>query len=149
MLDSQPVTPADIRRAAIELLSRREHSVRELRQKLQRKFECDASLINEELKRLTAENYQSDRRFAEAFIVSRTRKGFGPQRLTLELKERGIQSDIVDEFLPQDIEYWVGIASSVRQKRFASQPENLKEQMKQSRFLQYRGFSADIIRKLF
>lgn len=149
MLTSAPVMPADIRRAAIELLSRREHSARELRQKLQRKFDCSTDLINRELVRLTDENYQSDERFAEAFVASRMRKGIGPQRLSLELKERGISPELVDAFVPQDSQDWLAIAIHVREKRFGVELPSGKDRVKQARFLQYRGFPSDIIRRLW
>lgn len=144
-----PVMPADIRRAAIELLSRREHSKRELRQKLQRKFDCSIDVVNRELIRLADENYQSDERFAEAFVVSRMRKGIGPQRLSLELKERGISPELVEAFVSRDSQEWLAIAVDVREKRFGSDLPSGKERTKQARFLQYRGFPSDIIRRLW
>jgi len=52
---SAEITPADIRLAAMNLLARREHSVRELRNKLKRRFPDD-SMIDEQIARLTGQN---------------------------------------------------------------------------------------------
>ncbi len=148
---SEVPQPADIRRAAIELLARREHSTRELRQKLLRRFHCDTEIINKELARLVSENFQSDTRFTEAFVNSRIRKGYGPQRLQMELRDRGIAPELAEEFIPDDNEFWLELARDVRVKRFGEDLPDFKDKsrQKQMRFLQYRGFPSDIIRTLF
>ncbi|MGB0765874.1 MAG: recombination regulator RecX, partial [Luminiphilus sp.] len=54
--------PADVRRAAMDLLARREHSVEELRQKLARRFGRDQErdqVIVEQLDRLVDEGLLS------------------------------------------------------------------------------------------
>jgi regulatory protein len=45
---------------------------------------------------------------------------------------------------------WAAEARTVREKRFGSdQPADYKDRARQSRFLQYRGFSSEQIRQAF
>ncbi|VAW48835.1 Regulatory protein RecX, partial [hydrothermal vent metagenome] len=79
----------NIRRVAIDLLSRREHSSFELARKLAiRSF--DALEIDEVLVKLRDEGLQSDVRFTEAYVYFRIQKGYGPIRIQADLKQRGI-----------------------------------------------------------
>jgi len=75
--------------SAIRYLARREHSVRELVDKLIAKgFEL--SDIHETIARLQAENLQSEGRFVEMLIRSRISQGKGPVRIIHELEEHRI-----------------------------------------------------------
>ena len=74
---------------ALGLLARREHSRRELRQKLDRGgYEGDEA--TDAIERLGAQHYQDDERFAELLIRSRSAQGYGPLRLRAELKSHGL-----------------------------------------------------------
>ena len=77
--------PADVRRAAMDLLARREHSVEELRQKLARRFGRDQELdqvIVEQLDRLVDEGLLSDSRFAAAMLRQLVLKVWAPAAWT-------------------------------------------------------------------
>lgn len=137
----------NIRRVAIELLSRREHSLFELKYKLvSRSF--DLLDINEVLAGLRDEDLQSDARFSEAYVYSRTQKGYGPLRIQADLKQRGINEILLEDFLDFQSPHWDQRVIDVQRKRFGSiPPENYKDYAKQVRFLQYRGFTADQIKR--
>ncbi len=139
--------PPNVRRVAIELLSRREHSLFELKRKLvSRGF--DPLEIKEALARLRDEGLQSDVRFSEAYIYSRAQKGYGPLRIQADLKQRGIDDLLLEEFLDFQSSLWNQRVIEVQKKRFGDiPPENYKNYAKQVRFLQYRGFTADQIKK--
>jgi len=138
----------EVRRAAIALLARREHSRLELEQKLRRRA-APEELIAEILGELAADGLQSDERFAESFIAARRARGFGAMRIRAELKERGVDPAIIDRFRAEMDESLEQL-EEVRRKRFgAERPTDFKERARQSRFLQYRGFSTDRIRRLF
>ena len=99
---------------------------------------------------LAREGLQSDGRFTESYVHNRLEKGFGPLRITLELRERGIGDDLIDLHLDRSAQEWLQRASLARQKRFGGRlPATFSEQVKQSRFLQQRGFSGDQIRRIF
>jgi regulatory protein len=138
----------EIRRKAMDLLARREHSVAELRRKLLAKG-YQQPAVDEQLQKLEQENLLSDRRFTEAYVNFRSKKGFGPLRIEQELKEKGISAALQQEYLDNK-NYWLNIAKEVREKRFGGAvPKEYKDKAKQMRFLHYRGFSHDQMRDLF
>ena len=138
----------DIRRKAMDLLARREHSVAKLRRKLMDKGYQKAA-VDEQLQKLEGENLVSDQRFTESYVNYRSKKGFGPLRIKQELKEKGINEILARNYL-NDAEFWRGLAKEVREKRFGrSLPRDYKDKAKQLRFLQYRGFNTDQLRGMF
>ncbi len=139
---------AGVRLAAMNLLAMREHSVLELRQKLSRKFAVPA-LIDDVLQGLIADRLQSDERFAEALIAVRRRQGKGPLWISRELREKGIQSDVIGSLLDESDTDWLSLARDIRDRRFGSNPvSDPRQRAKQVRFLSYRGFSHEQIRCL-
>lgn len=135
-------TPAAIRRSALDLLARREHSYAEMLRKLrQRGAATDMAEI--ELDRLQQEGLLSDERFCEAYIHARSQRGYGPQRLREELRQRGVAESLVDRQLRSADWDWGALAQQVFAKRFPEGPaEDLKQRSKQQRFMQYRGFGG-------
>ena len=129
--------------AALKMLMRREHSKLELFNKLKLKG-YDDEIIDSAITQLTEQNYQSDERFAEAFILMRFNQGKGPVRIASELKLRGISSFSLSDF------DWFKSAKEIRKKKFGDlDSSDFKEQSKQKRFLQSRGFSLDQINQSF
>ena len=137
------------RRTALDLLARREHSLAELRGKLAAR-EFAQEEIDATLDRLAREGLASDERFAEAFIAAHVRKGQGPVRLRAELQRRGVGADIIAAHLAAADRDWLALAREVRQRRFgAAGPRDFRERARQSRFLEYRGFTMEQIRAAF
>lgn len=135
----------DIRRKAMDLLALREHSRFELTRKL-RQREFPDELIFQELDKLEQEKLLSDERFAQAYARMRTNKGFGPRRIAIELKERGISKHLIDTVLSESDTIWAQRAANALHKRFGKNPSReLGERIKQKRFLEYRGFSYEQI----
>jgi len=129
--------------AALKMLMRREHSKLELFNKLQLKG-YDDEIIDSAITQLAEQNYQSDERFAEDFILMRFNQGKGPVRIASELKLRGISSFNLSDF------DWFKSAKEIRKKKFGDlASSDFKEQAKQKRFLQSRGFSLDQINQSF
>ncbi|TQV85245.1 regulatory protein RecX [Exilibacterium tricleocarpae] len=141
----------DIRIAAMNLLARREHARAELLAKLSRRF-SDATAVAAAVEQLAAEGLQSDERFCEALVAMRTRKGQGPVRIRLELQERGICANLIDSHLDESDSDWVELAREVYRKRFgaavATDTKDPKDRARQMRFLQYRGFTGEQIRRV-
>lgn len=139
------ITSASIRFAAMNLLAVREHSAAELYIKLSKRYQ-QPELIIATIKRLTDDGLQCDVRFAEAFIAMRKRQGKGPLLITMELKERSISPELINQFLQADSESWKILAATVRQKKFGQIiPQDAKEKARQIRFLTGRGFSQAAI----
>ncbi|HEC60516.1 MAG TPA: regulatory protein RecX [Methylophaga sp.] len=132
----------------MNLLARREHSVAELVKKLSADFEYDDIIIA--ISKLTERNLQSDERFAENYLRYRSQRGFGFQKIRQELKERGVNAELISETLAESDIDWFALAADARCKRFGEQqPEDFKERAKQQRFLQYRGFTHEQITESF
>jgi len=143
MPDPVDVNPADIRFAAMNLLARREHTVKELIQKLSRRFP-DTPLLQSEIQRLTDENLQSDERFAENFVSYRSGLGFGLMRIRQDMRQRGLTDYEISLALKKAELDWRVIAEEVYHKKYGELPaEDIKEKAKRVRFMQYRGFSND------
>jgi len=108
------------------------------------------SLISIVIEQLISGGLQSDQRFTETYLNSRLQKGYGPLRLRQELYERGIDDKLVDICIDNlDID-WRDVLHSVRQKKFGEKlPTKFNDQAREARFLQYRGFSADLIRQFY
>lgn len=136
----------DVRRAAMDLLARREHSLRELFEKLARRFD-DEFLVHQELERLSAESLQSDARFAESYLHSRAQRLYGPLRIRMELRERGIdEAAIAAAMGAAGIDWRANLERLVRE-RFGRRPAvDFNERAKRMRFLHNRGFDPDQIR---
>lgn len=131
------------------MLARREHSAAELFHKLRMRGYDEAS-IQAVIDALGKEGLQSDVRYTENYIHSRIEKGYGPVRIVQELRQKGINDELIQLHLAEQEPDWLELAGQVRMKRFGrNMPRDLKEQAKQSRFLQQRGFSGEQISRLF
>ncbi len=129
--------------AAMRMLVRREHSVFELTQKLTTK-EFDRVDIEQTLGLLIEQNYQSDERFTADFIQMRFNQGKGPIKIAVDLRQRGINS-----FDLSMHDFYV-LAQQIRVRKFGKQiPDDYKQQAKQKRFLQSRGFDFEQINQAF
>ena len=129
--------------SALKMLMRREHSKLELSQKLQAKG-FDIVDVNSSISKLVQQNYQSDDRFSEGFILMRFNQGKGPVKIAAELKMRGIDTFDLSIF------DWFKLAKEIRQRKFGDASGlDYKEMAKQKRFLQSRGFNLDQINQAF
>lgn len=138
-----------IRIKAMDFLARREYGCQELEQRL-RRADFPASLISETCAALRAEGLLSDERFVESFISARRSRGQGPVRIQAELRERGVDEALISAALDPRDPGWLDCLRQVHAKRFAGNiPQTPSERARQQRFLGYRGFTAEQIRRLF
>ena len=133
---------------AVRLLSRREHSAFEIRDKLTKR-EFDEVEIEQAIIDLEKGGWLSDERFAEAYIRMRQLKGFGPIRISIELNERGVNESIVENYLHAGSEAWQQTLEQQYQKKYKNRSiDDYSDKAKRIRFLQYRGFVLDAIYKI-
>ncbi len=149
---SEPVGPADpalIRAKALELLTRREHTRLELRQKLyQRGFAADH--IEPVLDQLVEERLLDEARFAELYAGTRADKGYGPLRVARELRERGVAEDVVAATLATLEDDWLPKLRELHRKRFKSRiPADVAGRLQQTRVFRQHGFTLDQIKHLY
>ena len=131
-----------LRSKALAMLRRSEHSQFELHAKLD-ELGTDATQISTIINEIISQSWQSDTRFTEVFIRSYARKGQGALNIRQELKLRGItDKDLIEPLLAEHD--WFRLAQETRLKKFGEElPTEPKEQARQLRFLQYRGFSGE------
>ncbi len=137
---------AALRERAIGLLARREHSRRELLDKLARRG-CDVALAEVVVEQLASDNLQSDARFAELYVQQRVARGHGELRIRSELVQRGIAAELSDAALAAaEIDWFAAAERALEKKWRAGAPENdpLGRGM---RFLCGRGFSHEQARE--
>ena len=139
----------DAFQVAVKLLSRREHSIQELRRKLARK-EFSGDVIDAVVSSLQEADLVSDARYAEVFVRSRINRGDGPMKVLASLRERGIDDVLIDQFLHYDDAFWISRANRVLEKKFGQRltkddETGLENWGQRARFLAGRGFAAEII----
>ena len=137
-----------LRKRALELLARREHTRRELARKLAAHAE-DPAAIDSVLDELEARGWLSESRVAEQLIHAR-RARFGARKIERDLRDRGVSEEAVAAALPALREGELDAARAVWRRKFSGrQPRNPAERARQARFLQGRGFYLDVIMKIF
>lgn len=134
-------------RKAMDLLALREHSKAELINKLNQKGH-DATDVKKIVERLATENIVNDVRYAESFVNGRVRRGNGPHKIVRDLRVNGVEKSVINEVLAAIDVDWVLEATKARGKRFGTAlPSDFREQARQSRFLERRGFTIEHIRE--
>ena len=84
---------ASVYNKALDIISRREHSEKEIKNKLLKKFDIP-ELIDEVILKLIKNNLINNVRYAEMYVHVRKRKGFGPKKIQFELMTKGIDDSI-------------------------------------------------------
>ncbi|MDP3979013.1 MAG: recombination regulator RecX [Pseudomonas sp.] len=137
-----------VRRAAMDLLARREHGRVELTRKLARRG-APLELIDTALERLAQEGLLSEARYLESFVGYRARAGYGPLRIREELIQRGLPRADVEQALGDSGIDWREQLEQTWRRKFAGQlPGDAREHARQGRFLSYRGYPLDLIGRL-
>lgn len=132
----------------MRLLVRREHGAQELANKLvQRGYsQTEVNEIIAECQRL---DLQNDARFAACLCHARIRQGYGPIKISHELKTKQIDRELIQTILEQEEDNWFDYALAVWHKKYKNQVDiPFNELQKRQRFLLYRGFPSDIIARL-
>jgi regulatory protein len=143
-----------LRTRALQYLARREYSRAELRGKLLPHVQIENDFeqvqpvdLDALLDDLTARGWLSDARAATQFVHAK-RSRFGTQRITHELRQRGISDELIEAALPALKESELETARDVWQRKFGTLPQDAREKARQMRFLQSRGFGFDVIFKV-
>lgn len=138
----------DIKDAALRLLARREHSRKELLNKLTLKGYGKDSVMAV-LDELARQGWQDDQRYAQSYARSRIQKGYGPVRIDYELRQNGIESVDLDEIVQQVAGSWMDVLERVYSRKFKQDRAiGRHEWAKRSRFLVQRGFPGEMISAL-
>ena len=145
-LDGDPVTRA--RATAFRLLTRREHSRAERHNKLTARG-YDSDIVNDLITLLAAEDLVSDHRYAQALVAHRVNTGYGPQRIMMELKDKGVASEIIDQALLAAEVDWDELLRVQHNRKFGiTKTDSFKDWASRAQYLDRRGFGTDAIRRV-
>jgi regulatory protein len=139
--------PPDARDSALRLLSRREHSARELKRKLEERG-VEETEAEAAIEKLAGHGLQSDARYAEQLIRTRISQGYGPIRIEAELRQAGLDGEGIEVAMASADCDWNEQAAAVHTKKFRALPRGMAERNKQYRFLMGRGFASEQIRRV-
>ncbi len=135
-----------LRAQALSLLARREYSKQELARRLLQYTE-DADEIPPLIEEFEQRGWLSEKRVVEQVMATRRRR-FGSQKIAHELRQKGLSEEVIagarESLKVSELES----AREVWRRKFPVPPANASEKARQMRFLQGRGFSLDIIRKV-
>lgn len=138
----------NIRQIAMSHLARREHTRFTLRKKLMQKGFLPHS-VEAVLDSLIQKGLLNEERFCEMFIQKRVRQGYGPVRITAECRQYGLSNDIIFSQLPQNEEFWLAIINKIQGKKLPNTNKfSPQTQLREIRYLQYRGFTLEQIKKM-
>jgi regulatory protein len=157
--DINPDSVKKLRQRALRLLSRREYSRHELRNRLtsgpvmrRRNSAKDeepptAAEVEIVLAELDVHDLQSDERYAQS--VARTRSNReGTARVAHRLKEHKIDPALTETLLAELSRTEYDRALAMWERKFGEVPQLPAERARQMRYLAYRGFSSDVISKI-
>ena len=131
---------------ALRLLSQREHSRKELEQKLKPHEEMPGELA-EALDFLAAKDFINEKRVVES-VVNRRSSKLGAARVRQELMAKGLPADDIAEAVEAMRGTELERALVVWRKKFGAPPVDASERAKQVRFLVSRGFAAEVVRRV-
>ena len=135
----------NLRVRALQLLARRDYSRAELKGKLAAEAESEEEL-DHVLATLQSERLLSDERYAAQRVAARGNR-YGNARLKQELRQKGVTDEDIETALPEAGDE-TERCRAIWAKKFGHLPETAEDRAKQMRFLQYRGFSGEAIRRV-
>lgn len=137
-------TPAELKARALRHLVRREHSRAELARKLAPHAESPEA-IEAVLDSLLSKKQQSDERYASERARVLSRK-YGAAHIRHDLKAKGVADEVVERIASPADE--MERARAILARKYRLPATTREERARRARFLQGRGFSGDVIRRL-
>ncbi len=132
------------------MVARREHSRAEVLQQLMHKSSIareDAVLAEEVVTACVEEGWISDTRFVEAFVRAKRGRGAGPHKILHELQQKGVDSELAEQWVYAEDNDWPRTAFEQLQKRYlASDIVEIKVRAKATRYLLSKGYNNEQIR---
>jgi regulatory protein len=141
--EERPDTSIELKVRALRHLARREHSRAELARKLAPHAESPQA-IETVLDDLANRKQLSDERYAEVRSHWLSRK-YGAAKIRQDLKAHGVAEAVIEGVSADgDLEK----AKAILARKYRAAATTREEKAKRARFLQSRGFSYEIIRKV-
>lgn len=138
---------------ALDYLAHKPRTELEVRRKL-RQREFEEPVIDRVIERLCERGYLDDAAYAEEYVRRRfSHKGYGPVRLQMELKQRGIDRHLAETavealFEDKDERAAARAKAEKRWPRIAREKDLRKRRNKLYRYLKRRGYTYDTIQRV-
>jgi regulatory protein len=130
---------------AIRLLTRREHSEQEIRKKLDGEY--PALIIDRVIQSCKDREWLNEERFMTVFIRSRAARGYGPLRVTQELRFKGLSNEQIKWAFECSELDWFDIARLQAQRKVLDTSTlDRTARARLQGFLQRRGFTSEQVR---
>jgi len=150
MTDESKAELSKVKTSAFRFLKIRQRSVFELRQKLIGKG-YEKATVDETVAFLLDKKFLDDQSFAKAWIRYRQARPYGAQRIRMELRQKGIDDEIIQdelaqafgEFAEQEVVLELAQRRALRYKDL----DPVKRKKRVFDFLARRGFGLDAITK--
>lgn len=139
-----PAFSLTLKGRAVRLLAAREHTRAELQARLMEHADSPEALQTV-LDELTQTGLLSDERAVQSLLNRRAAR-YGSQRLKQELRQRGIEGELLRRTVSDMAATEVERAADVWRRKFNGLPHDARERARQTRFLAARGFGAEAIR---
>jgi len=142
-----------LKESALRFLSRRPHSIKELKDKLFNKSKNIQS-IDKIIKEFHENNYLNDESFAEAFIADEIRlKYSGPLLIKNKLLSKGVNGEIIDSKLNDAYDEPIQLKNCklLAEKKLNIINKNLSASDRKSKLVNYlkqKGYHWDIIKQV-
>ena len=128
---------------ALGLLTRREHSRKELARKLASRG-VGTDEVAAVIDKLADAGWQDDARFAESLVRNRAHAGYGPAWIRAELGTHGLGAETVSAALAAFEEDWAEVARDLLRRRFGDMaPADAMQRRKALDLLLRRGFAME------
>ena len=134
----------ELKARALRYLVRREHSREELARKLA-PHAASKEILEGTLNWLESTNKLSNQRFAEIRAHVLARK-YGAARIRQDLQSKGVSEAIAARTVAELDD--VAKAREILARKYRAPATSREERAKRARFLQSRGFSGEVIRRL-
>lgn len=136
---------AQLKRMALNWLSRRDYSEAQLCQRLSAKGGSAAD-IAEVIAWCKHNNYLNPQRYLEMLLRSRVNKGYGLNYIVQECRQQNISREQVLQTAQMLEIDWFSLARELYQKKYgASEISDYKDKLKRMAYLQRRGFNNEQI----
>ena len=132
--------------SALHYLAYRSRTRKEIVNKLR---EYPDDVVDDVIVMLEKYGYINDFEFAQCYVQSRVRnKGYGKIRLEGELREKGVETGIIDTVLSElDFDEVAAAVQKLRRKAIGAFTE--KDMKRYSDYLTRQGFGYDVIKQAF
>lgn len=145
---NKPIKPAKdidgVRRSAFWHLGRRDHSEKELREKIGRKTD-NQQWIDSVIIECFEYGYLDDKRFMDNFIRSSQNKGFGSTRIKRDLQRKGLDANEISKVFESKQHDYTASAVELLATKYKKRIENQHLKQKAMIFLQGKGHGFDDI----